>query len=263
MSHDALLEELFSLKGKTAVVTGGAKGLGAMISVALAGAGANIVVVSRTPAQPAEIGAGLSAANCRCITADLGDIDGLRSAAGQIAELAPKLDILVNNAGAFSASDIASVDAQRWDAEMALNVRAPFFLVQTLMPQLLAAVQPGNPARVLNIGSIAALWPKSTGAYAYGASKAALHQLTRTLASDLTSSGIHVNTIAPGFFPTDMTAGLFDANPGSKEATIAMVPARRLGAASDIGGMAIALCSRAGAYMSGAILPLEGGLWSA
>ncbi|MDB5971656.1 MAG: oxidoreductase [Hydrocarboniphaga sp.] len=260
---NALLEELFSLNGKTAVVTGGAKGLGAMISIALAGAGARIIVVSRTPARPADIGAGLSEANCCCITADLSDIGDLRSAAAQITELAPKLDILVNNAGAFSAGDITSVDPQRWDSEMALNVRAPFFLVQNLMPQLKAAAKDGDPARVLNIGSIAALWPKSSGAYAYGASKAALHQLTRTLASDLTSSGIHVNAIAPGFFPTDMSAGLFDANPGSKEATIAMVPARRLGAASDIGGMAIALCSRAGAYLSGAIVPLEGGLWSA
>eukprot|EP00456_Euglypha_rotunda_P005071 TRINITY_DN10860_c0_g1_i10.p1 TRINITY_DN10860_c0_g1~~TRINITY_DN10860_c0_g1_i10.p1 ORF type:complete len:110 (-),score=7.84 TRINITY_DN10860_c0_g1_i10:109-438(-) len=102
-----------------------------------------------------------------------------------------------------------------------------------------------------------------TEAYAYGASKAGLHQITRSLASDLTAQGIHVNAIAPGFFPTDMTDGLFDAAPGSREATLAMVPAKRFGASSDIGGMAIALCSKAGAYLSGAILPLEGGLWSA
>ena len=187
----------------------------------------------------------------------------LRAAASAIAAITPTLDILVNNAGAFSASDIPSVSPERWDHEMALNVRAPFFLVQQLLPLLTAAVREGEPARVLNIGSIAALWPKSTGAYAYGCSKAALHQLTRTLASDLTPSGIHVNAIAPGFFPTDMTDGLFEANPGAREATIGMVPARRLGSAGEIGALAIALCSRAGAYMSGAIVPLEGGLWSA
>lgn len=258
-----LLTSLFSLKGKTAVVTGGAKGLGAMISVALAGAGAQVIIISRTPAQPGGIGPGLSAENCRCLTADLTDPDSLREAAAAVARLAPRLDILVNNAGAFSASDIASVTPERWDQEMALNVRAPFFLVQQLLPLLQAAVREGEPARVINVGSIAALWPKSTGAYAYGCSKAALHQLTRTLASDLTPQGIHVNAIAPGFFPTDMTDGLFDANPGSREATIGMVPARRLGSAPEIGALAIALCSRAGAYMSGAIVPIEGGLWSA
>lgn len=257
------LENLFSLEGKTALVTGGAKGLGAMISIALVGAGARVIVVSRSPARPVDIGPGLSDDNCTCLSADLTDIASLRQVAAEVARLAPKLDILVNNAGAFSASDMASVDAERWDAEMALNVRAPFFLVQQLLPQLRAAVKDGDPARVINIGSIAALWPKSTGAYAYGCAKAALHQLTRTLASDLTASGIHVNAIAPGFFPTDMTAGLFDANPGAREATVAMIPARRFGAASDIGGMTIALCSRAGAYLSGAIIPVEGGLWSA
>lgn len=260
---NTFLEDLFSLRNKTALVTGGAKGLGAMISAALAGAGARVIVVSRSSAKPSEIGPGLNGDNCTCLTADLADMESLRKIAVEVAKLAPTLDILVNNAGAFSASDIPSVDAERWDAEMALNLRAPFFLVQQLLPQLKAAAKQGDPARVINIGSIAALWPKSTGAYAYGCSKAALHQLTRTLASDLTASGIHVNAIAPGFFPTDMTAGLFEANPGSREATMAMVPAGRFGAASDIGGMTIALCSRAGAYLSGAIIPVEGGLWSA
>lgn len=257
------LEQLFSLQGKTAVVTGGAKGLGAMIASALAQAGANLIVVSRTPATPADIGPGLNANNCHCLTADLTNIAQLRDVAANIAARAPKLNILVNNAGAFSASDIASADPDRWDAEMAINVRAPFFLVQQLLPQLLAATQPGDPARVLNIGSIAALWPKSTGAYAYGASKAALHQLTRSLSSDLTPQGIHVNAIAPGFFPTDMTAGLFEANPGAREATLGMIPAQRFGAPEDIGGMVVALCSKAGAYLSGAIIPVEGGLWNA
>jgi NAD(P)-dependent dehydrogenase (short-subunit alcohol dehydrogenase family) len=257
------LENLFSLKGKTAVVTGGAKGLGAMISSALAQAGATVIVVSRRSATPAEMGPGLNDSNCTCLTADLTDMAQLRAVAADIATRAPTLHIFVNNAGAFSASDMASVDADRWDAEMALNTRAPFFLVQQLLAQLQAAARPGDPARVLNIGSIAALWPKSTGAYAYGASKAALHQLTRSLSSDLTPQGIHVNAIAPGFFPTDMTAGLFDAAPGSREATLGMIPAGRFGAAEDIGGMTVALCSKAGAYLSGAIIPVEGGLWSA
>jgi NAD(P)-dependent dehydrogenase (short-subunit alcohol dehydrogenase family) len=257
------LEGLFSLHGKTALVTGGARGLGGMISTSLAAAGANLIVISRSPSKPEQIAPGLNRDNCICLAADLGDMTALRGIAEQVSKLTPKLHILVNNAGAFSASDIPGVASDRWDAELALNLRAPFFLIQKLLPQLQAASREGDPARILNIGSIAALWPKSTGAYAYGCSKAALHQLTRTLASDLTPQGVHVNAIAPGFFPTDMTAGLFDAAPGSREATLGMIPAGRFGAESDIGGMVVALCSRAGAYLSGAIIPLEGGLWSA
>lgn len=259
----AYLDHLFSLAGKTALVTGGAKGLGAMISSALAQAGARVIVVSRSPCKAADIGPGLNADNCTCLTADLADIDGLRRVAAQVADLAPKLHILVNNAGSFSASDIPSASVERWDSEMAINVRAPFFLVQQLLDNLSAAASGGDPARVINIGSIAALWCKSNGGYAYGASKAALHQLTRMLSSDLTPRRIHVNAIAPGFFPTDMSNGLFDANPGSREATIKLIPAARLGEPGDIGGMTVALCSRAGAYLSGAVIPLEGGLWSA
>lgn len=257
------LDQLFSLKGKTAVVTGGAKGLGAMISSALAQAGANLIVISRSPARPADIGPGLTAENCIALGADLGDMAALRAVAADVAKRAPTLHILVNNAGAFSASDLPSADAAQWDAAVALNLRAPFFLVQQLLPQLLAAQVPGDPARVLNIGSIAALWPKSTGAWAYGASKAGLHQLTRSLSSDLTPQGIHVNAIAPGFFPTDMTDGLFAANPGAREATLGMIPAQRFGAPEDIGGMAVTLCAKAGAYLSGAVIPVEGGLWTA
>lgn len=257
------IEQLFSLSGKTAVVTGGAKGLGAMISSALAAAGARVIVISRTPAQPQQIGAGLNQDNCSCLAADLTDPAGLRAATAEVRKLAPALAILVNNAGVFNASDIAAVTPERWDADMAINLRVPFFMIQELLPQLKAAAQPGDPARVVNIGSISALWTKSLGAYAYGCGKAALHHLTRMLASDLTVSGVHVNAIAPGFFPTDMTAGFFAANPGSKEAAIASIPARRMGEATDIGAMVVALCSRGGAYLSGAVLPLEGGLASA
>ena len=264
MTVSNTIEDLFSVRGKTAVVTGGAKGIGAMISTALVHAGARVIALSRSAEDGARFAADLAkTGNCTFVAHDLSCVSGVREAAASIASLAPKLDILVNNAGAFSAGPVEAADEERWDFELALNLRAPFFLTKRLLPQLEAAARPDSPARVVNIGSIAALWAKSSNAYAYGAAKAGVHQLTRMLASDLTARGITVNAIAPGFFPTDMTQGLFNAVPGLKEQMIAGIPRRRLGTAEDVGGTVIYLCSRAGAYLSGAILPLEGGLWSA
>ena len=260
----AYLEDLFSVAGKAALVTGGAKGIGAMISTALIRAGCRVLIVSRSAEDGERFARALSAeGHCEFLAHDLATMDGVHAAASAVAERAPSLDILINDAGAFSAGPIDMVDAARWDMEMALNTRAPFFLTKALLPQLKAASRPGNPARIVNIGSIAALWAKSSSAYAYGASKGAVHQLTRMLASDLTAMGITVNAIAPGFCPSAMTDGFFDAAPGLKDQMIDSIPAHRLGAAEDIGGAVIFLCSRAGAYLSGAILPVEGGLWSA
>jgi NAD(P)-dependent dehydrogenase (short-subunit alcohol dehydrogenase family) len=147
---------------------------------------------------------------------------------------------------------------------MGLNLRTPFFLVRALLPALTLGSTSADPARVVNIGSIGGLWGKSSnGAYAYGASKAAVQQLTRMMASDLTAKGVTVNAIAPGFFPSDMTDGFFAAVPGLKDAVIEGIPAGRLGSADDIGGAVIFLCSRAGAYVSGAVIPVEGALWQA
>jgi NAD(P)-dependent dehydrogenase (short-subunit alcohol dehydrogenase family) len=258
-----ILEELFSVRGKTAVVTGGAKGVGAMISTALVRAGAHVIAISRSADEGERFAAELAKeGSCTFAAHDLANIAGVRAAASFIAEQAPKLHILVNNAGSFSAGPIEAAQESGWDFEVALNLRAPFFLTKTLLPQLQAAAQPGDPARVINIGSIAALWAKSNSAYAYGAAKAGVHQLTRMLASDLTTRGVNINAIAPGFFPSDMTQGFFNAVPGLKEQMIAGIPAHRLGTPEDVGGTVIFLSSRAGAYLSGAILPLEGGLWS-
>lgn len=258
------VEQLFSVEGKTALVTGGAKGIGAMISTALVRAGAHVIAISRSAAEGETFAATLSKeGRCTFLAHDLATMEGVRAAAQAVAQRAPALNIIVNNAGMFSASAVEAVDDARWDLEVAVNLRAPFFLVQSLLPQLQAASRPDDPARVVNIGSIAALWAKSTNAYAYSAAKGGLHQLTRALASDLTVRGINVNAIAPGFFPSDMTDGFFNAAPGLKEQMIAGIPSRRLGSPEDVGGAVIFLCSRAGAYLSGAVLPVEGGLWSA
>lgn len=257
---------LFDVTGKTAVVTGGAKGVGAMIAAALCEAGADVIVLGRGAAAGQSFVAGLEGArgSCRFLEADLASAEGVSAAAADIAALTDKVHILVNNAGSFAAGALEDTDPQGWDMLMGLNLRAPFFLVQALLPQLKAASGPGDPARIIMIGSIGALWGNSSnGAYAYGASKAAVHQLTRMLASDLTAGGINVNAIAPGFFPSDMTDGFFAAVPGLKEQMIAGIPAGRLGTPEDIGGTVLYLSSRAGAYVSGAVLPVEGALWQA
>lgn len=254
------LEDLFSLAGKRAVVTGGARGVGAMIATALARAGADVTIVARPSSESEAFGEEIGAT---FLAHDLATSEGVRAAAAEIREQGDRLHILVNNAGSFTAAPVDTLDEAQWDRELALNLRAPFFLVQQLLPVLRGGATAGDPARVINIGSIAALWAKSSSAYAYSAAKGGVHQLTRALASDLTRQGITVNAIAPGFFPSDMTAGFFEAAPGLREQMIEGIPAHRLGSPEDIGGAAIFLASRAGAYLSGAILPVEGGLWSA
>lgn len=255
---------LFDLAGKVAVVTGGAKGVGAMISRSLVAAGARVFIVARGSAENEAFAVSLNAhGSCVLLAHDLATSEGVSDAAAAIARETDALHILVNNAGTFTAAPVDAITPQEWDRELGVNLRAPFFLVQALLPQLSAAAREGDPARVINIGSIAALWAKSSSAYAYSAAKGGLHQLTRALASDLTRKGINVNAIAPGFFPSDMTDGFFTAVPGLKEQMVESIPAGRLGSEADIGGTVIYLASRAGAYVSGAILPVEGALWSA
>lgn len=254
--------DLFSVAGKIAVVTGGARGVGAMISAALVDAGARVLIVARGNAANMAFAAGLGGA-ATLLAHDLSTMDGVHAAAAAIQAQTGRLDILVNNAGTFTAAPLDALAADQWDREFAINLRAPFFLAQALLPQLKAAATPGDPARIVNIGSIAALWARSSMAYAYGATKGGVHQLTRMLASDLTGQGITVNAVAPGFFPSDMTASFFEAVPGLEAQMIDGIPSHRLGTAEDVGGAVIFLASRAGAYLSGAILPVEGGLWSA
>lgn len=256
-----ILTDLFSLEGHTAVVTGGAKGIGAMIATALVGAGCEVYIAARSADAGQKLAEDLSkTGRCHFLLCDLADSAQIEKLGAELRSRLDTLDILVNNAGIFSASDIPGSTAKQWDETMAVNVRAPFLLVQALLPLLEAAGAKRGPARVVNIGSIGGLGPQSNNAHAYGASKAALHQLTRMLASDLTGRKINVNTIVPGYFPTDMTAGFFNAIPGLYDAVIEKIPAHRLGSAEDIGGAVIFLCSRAGAYVSGSITALDGGL---
>ncbi|MFA7587342.1 MAG: SDR family oxidoreductase [Novosphingobium sp.] len=255
------LSELFSVKGKTVVLTGGAKGIGAMIRDALVDAGANVLVLARTAGedQSARDGKG----SCIFLAHDLSTAEGVATAVAEVIARTPVVHVLINNAGVLTMAGLSDLTPTQWDAEMAINLRTPFMLVQALLPQLKQASRPEDPARVINIGSIAALWAKSSSAYAYSASKGGLHQLTRALASDLTRDGINVNAIAPGFFPSDLTDGFFDAAEGLREQVIGGIPSGRLGEPSDIAGAVIFLASKASNYISGSILPVEGGLVSA
>jgi len=248
------IHDLFSVEGKIIVLTGGVKGIGAMIRATLLDAGAKVIVVARS-----DVPASAQHKNCTYLKHDLATTEGLEAAVADVAAHAPQVDVLINNAGSLTMAGMA-LTAEQWDREIAINMRAPFFLTQQLMPQLKQSSKPGDPARVINIGSIAGQWGKSSGSYAYSASKGGLHQMTRALASDLTREGVNVNAIAPGFFPSDLTDGFFSAAEGLREQVIAGIPAGRLGAADDIGGAVIYLSSRASNYVSGSILFVDGAI---
>ncbi|WP_439532232.1 SDR family oxidoreductase [Polymorphobacter sp.] len=256
-----IVDRLFSVRGKVAIVTGGAKGVGAMIATTLVHAGAEVHVVARDAIKGmAFVEALAEHGTCHFHAHDLSEMAGVEAMVADIAGRCPRVHILVNNAGVFSTAPIGSVSAADFDHAMSVNLRAPFFIAQGLLLQLEAAAAAGDPARVINIGSVGALWAKSNDAFAYAASKAAIQRLTVALASDLTRRGITVNALAPGFFPSDMTGGFFAAVPDLEQQMIAGIPAGRLGTPEDIGGAILYLASRAGAYVSGTTLTVDGGL---
>jgi NAD(P)-dependent dehydrogenase (short-subunit alcohol dehydrogenase family) len=246
------LTELFGLDGKVALITGGSRGIGRMIAEAFVAAGAaRVYVASRNPDGAEEIG-------CIPLAADLASDDGCRALAAVLAERETRLEILVNNSGASWLAPLEAYPEAEWDRLFQLNLKAPFFLTRALLPLLEAAGSAGAPARVINIGSIAGAIAESQSCYAYGLSKGALHQLGRMLARELARRHINVNAIAPGRFATKMTRGITeDADRYRRDA--AAVPLGRWGNADDMAGVALLLASRAGAYLTGATIPLDGG----
>jgi NAD(P)-dependent dehydrogenase (short-subunit alcohol dehydrogenase family) len=254
-----MLQRLFGLDGKVALVTGGASGIGRDIATGLLGAGAaRVYVASRKLAGPEA--ADDLAADGRCIplAADLSSVAGCRALAAAVSEREPKLDILVNNAGAAWGAPFESFPEAGWDKIFDLNLKAPFFLTQALVERLAAAGAPDDPARVINVGSIAGEIANGTGTFPYGLSKGALHHATRMLALELAPRRITVNAIAPGRIATKMTAYVTrDQERYDRE--VAMIPAGRWGQADDMAGAAIYLASRAGAYVTGVTAIVDGG----
>ncbi|MET8455981.1 SDR family oxidoreductase [Streptomyces parvulus] len=250
--------ELFELRGKHALVTGGTKGIGMMIARGLLQAGARVVVSSREADACARAQRALSAfGDVRAIPADLSRHDECRRLAGLVTADSQRLDILVNNAGAMWREPLATFPDEAWDTVLDLNLKSPFWLVQALLPALREAGTVDDPARVINIGSIAAIHVAQSPNYSYAGSKAALHQLTRVLARELGPQHVTVNAVAPGVFPSRMMSATIDA---VGDTLAAATPLRRLGRDDDIAGIAVFLAGRAGSYLTGTVIPVDGGI---
>ncbi|MES2817811.1 MAG: SDR family oxidoreductase [Pseudomonadota bacterium] len=249
----------FSLQGRTALVTGGTRGIGRMIAQGLLEAGARVFICARDAEACAQTAAELSAfGQCRGLAADLASEEGIQALATQLAGEIGQLDILVNNAGTTWGAPLESYPVKGWEKVMHLNVTAVFGCIQQLLPLLRKAGTAASPARVINIGSVAGIASFGEQAYAYGPSKAALHQLSRILARELVGEHINVNVIAPGRFPSKMTRHITQDAQALAEDT-ALIPMRRWGREEEMAALAISLASTAGAYMTGAIIPIDGG----
>lgn len=250
--------DLFSIEGKTALVTGGGRGIGLMIARGFVEAGADVYISSRKADAIEEVAAELSGAgSCQAIAADLSRESECERLAAEIGEREGSLDILVNNAGATWGAPLADYDEAAWNRVLDLNVKGVFHLTRFMVPLLAAAASEDDPARVINIGSIDGIQVPMLETFAYSASKAAVHHLTAVLARHLAPRRITVNAVAPGPFESKMMAATLDA---FRDQIIASCPLGRIGRPADMAGVCIYLASRAGSYVTGAVVPVDGGI---
>lgn len=249
---------LFRLDGRVALVTGGSRGIGRMIATGFIAQGAKVYVSSRKAAACEETAAALGP-NCIALPADVSTVAGCRELAEALAQREPALDILVNNAGAAWGEAFETFPEKGWDKVMELNVKSPFFLTQSLHALLKAGAESGRPAKVINITSIDGQRVNPWETYSYQASKAALIHLTRRMAARLITDGIVVTSLAPGAFASDMNKAARDHGDGVAR----RIPSGRIGTDEDMAGAAIYLASRAGDYVVGETLTVDGGLVNA
>jgi NAD(P)-dependent dehydrogenase (short-subunit alcohol dehydrogenase family) len=245
---------LFDLTGRRALVTGGSRGIGRMIAEGFVAAGAEVVISARSDADCAATAAELGG-RCTAIPGDISTVTGAQALADAVSAGGP-LDILVNNAGAAWNAPLGEFPEAGWDRAMDLNVKSPFFLTQALLPALEAAGGPDRPAKVIMIASIDGLKNNPWETYSYHASKAAVMSLTRRLAAQLAPRHVVVTAIAPGAFPSKMNRAARDL----PDVVSQGVPVGRVGNAMDMAGAAIYLASRAGDYVVGETLVVDGGV---
>ncbi|GAA3474776.1 SDR family oxidoreductase [Nonomuraea roseola] len=244
---------LFSVEGKTVVVTGGSRGIGRMIAAGFVAAGATVYISAR---KTAEVDKAAAELGCTAVPADLSTPEGV----GALAEAVEgPVHVLVNNAGATWGAPLEEYPEHAFDKLWGINVKGVFHLTQRLLPRLRAAATPDDPARVINIGSVDGIRVPALESYAYSATKAGVHMLTRHLARQLAPEHITVNAIAPGPFESKMMAFALD-DPATRELVAGGVPLGRIGRPDDMAGAAIFLSSRAGAYLTGTVIPVDGGI---
>lgn len=254
------LDNLFGLAGKVAVVTGGSRGIGFMIASGLVANGVRVYITARKAEACDAAAAELSEhGECISIPADLSTAEGLASFVSTLTERESQVDILVNNAGAAWGAPLGEFPEIGFDKVLDINVKAPFMLTQALLPQLKAGATAQDPARVIMIGSIDGIRVPVGDNYSYSASKAGIHMMARHMAAHLVRDHITINSIAPGPFESKMMAYRLD-DPDSRRMVEQSVPRRRIGSPEDIAGTVIFLASRAGAFTTGSVIPVDGGI---
>lgn len=254
------MKSLFDISGKTAIVTGGSSGIGAMIAQGFVENGVKTYISARKEGPLHAKAEELSKlGECIPIQADLSKVEGIESLVAQVSEKEDHIDILVNNAGANWVVPIEEFPESGWDKVMDINIKSIFFMTQKCLPLLRAKATHEDPSRVINTASIHGFDNPGMPAYAYSASKSGVIHLTKHLATDLAPGHINVNAIAPGFFPSNMTKAA-TSNDAIYKHTVAQIPRKRAGEPEDIAGTAIFLASRAGAWVDGHTIVLDGGM---
>ncbi|MET0377770.1 MAG: SDR family oxidoreductase [Spongiibacteraceae bacterium] len=251
--------DLFNLEGKVAVITGGSRGIGKMIASVFVANGVRVYITGRNAEVAAETARELSqqGGDCRALPADLSRMDEVERVAAELAQRETALHILVNNAGTTWGAPIDQFPETGWDRVMNLNIKGLFFLTQKLLPLLSAGASDDDWSRVINVSSVGArIAEDGLSAPSYASSKAAVEQLTRVFARQLGPNRVTSNCIAPGWFPTRMNAPITDT---MGAAWLAATPSHRFGTAADIGGLAMFLASKAGSYVNGQIITIDGG----